>query len=275
MFAFFARLKWRLCGNLLGVVAVVLAGISQAYSQINSETGKPLLVFAAASLKDALEPVARDFETETGRAVSLSFAGTSMLARQVAAGAPADIFVSADVDWIAWLQGQGLTVAQDKQIIARNRLALVAPAESQLSSSVKVEDHLLWWLNETDGRLAMADPGHVPAGRYTKAALDHLVDKIGPFEDFKRRLAITENVRLASLLVGRREVPLGIVYWSDAVIDPKIKALGLFPDESHLPITYTAVRTKRGDPQASLFLEFLVSQKALTHFENVGLAAPH
>lgn len=236
---------------------------------------KPFLIFAAASLKDALEPIARDFEKETGRKVTLSFAGSSMLARQIAAGAPADIFISADLDWAAWLKVQNQIVPETQRIIARNRLALVAPSKSPFQEGGLLVETLVSWRDTDKSRLAVADPDHVPAGRYARAALKSLKSDIGSYDTFKVRFAIGGNVRLAALLVARGEVSLGIVYHSDAVTNPGLKLIGLFADGSHPDIAYPAVRLTRGRPEADVFLDYLLGEKARRHMADAGLTSHH
>lgn len=235
---------------------------------------RPILIFAAISMKNALEPIAAEFEKETGQKVIFSFAGTSALARQIAAGAPADLFISADIDWAAWLQVQNLTLPETQRIIAYNQLALVAPVDSAFSKSQDIVDILNEWREGTTARIAVADPEHVPAGRYARSSLMALENKIGRYETFEKRFAITGNVRLASLLVARKEVPLGIVYNSDAIIEPRIKLVGIFPSESHSDIVYPAVRTLNGRPKADSFVTYLGSKVAHKHLKDAGFSLP-
>lgn len=235
---------------------------------------KPILVFAAASLKDALEPIAADFEVKTGQMVTLSFAATSSLARQIAAGAPADLFVSADIGWVAWLKAQNLTAPETERIIAHNRLALIAPADSTFFKEQGIAEILLAWRKQGRGRLALADPEHVPAGRYARAALKELESQIGLYEVVNERFAIAGNVRLATLLVARKEAPLGIVYQSDAMAETRVKVVGLFSPESYPDIVYPALRTRDGLAKADIFLDYLVSPAAQGHIRDAGLIIP-
>lgn len=251
------------------VLALMLAGMP-----LRAEDEKPILVFAAVSLKDALEPIARAFETETGMTVEFSFAGTPTLARQIAAGAPADLFISADIDWATWLQAHNFIMPETQRIIAYNRLALIAPAESVIAQTPDIAAILQEWQARGRERIAVADPDNVPAGRYARSALKALEDRIGPYETLKERFAIAGNVRLALLLVARGEVPLGIVYRSDALIEPRVKIVGTFPPESHADIVYPAVRTLRGRPEADAFLAYLGSEMARMQLQKAGLSLP-
>ena len=233
-----------------------------------AKADEPLLIFAAVSLKDALEPIAQDFEENTGIDVRLSFAGTSTLARQLSAGAPADIFISADDIWMTWLNDRKLVDAASETIIARNRLALVAPSDTELESGKAPLKYLEAFLANGSGRIALADPDHVPAGRYAIAALSALIPTI---EQHRRRFATSENVRLTALLVGRGETPLGIVYKSDALLDPRLKELALFEEDTHAPIAYPAAITKNARFHARAFLTHLKSISAKRHIQAAGL----
>lgn len=235
---------------------------------------KPLLVFAAISMKSALEPIIADYEKETGRKVTLSAAGSSTLARQIAAGAPVDVFISADIDWVTWLKTQNLIASESHRIVARNQLALVVPKDAPVNDGQKVAEVLKAWLVEKDSRIAVANPDHIPAGRYARTALKKLESEIGPYKEVEKRMAITGNVRLASVLVGRAEVPLGIVYRSEAVNDPNIKLVGLFPSDSHPDIVYPALRLLNGRSDAATFLDYLGSSSAKMHFVKAGLFVP-
>lgn len=235
---------------------------------------KPLLVFAAISMKNALEPIAADYEKETGQKITFSFAGTSTLARQIAAGAPADLFISADIDWVGWLQVQNLTLPETQRTIALNRLALAAPIDSKFSSQQDITEILNEWRKGAVERIAVADPEYVPAGRYARSALMALEGEVGPYVALKKRFAIAGNVRIASLLVARKEVPLGIVYNSDTVIEPRIKLVGLFPPDSHADIVYPAVRIVEGRPEADSFVTYLGSAMAHKHFKDAGFSLP-
>lgn len=256
-------------------VLLIVGFFSLSLSQQGRADEKPLLVFAAISMKAALEPIIEDYQKETGRSVTLSFAGSSTLARQIAAGAPADVFISADIDWATWLRTQNLTIPESRRIVARNQLALVVPEKSSINDGKRVTEILKNWLDQDAGRIAVANPDHIPAGRYARATLKKLTNEIGPYEKIEERMAVTGNVRIASVLVGRGEVPLGIVYRSEAIIDPSIKLVGLFPSNTHPDIVYPAMRLLNGRSDADLFLDYLGSDSAKRHFVNAGLFVPN
>ncbi len=191
-----------------------------------------VLIFAAASLKSALDQVIEACEAATGKAATISYAGTSALAKQIEQGAPADIFFSADLDWMERLADQQLVQPQTTVNLLGNRLVLIAPAGSSAAISITHGFDLAGLLG--DGRLAMANVDAVPAGKYGKASLIAL----GVWERVAGRLAQAENVRAALALVATGEAPLGIVYATDAAAEPRVKVVGSFPADSHPPIIY-------------------------------------
>ena len=208
-------------------------------------------VFAAASLKNALDAIADAFRKETGKRVAISYAASSALARQIEQGAPADVFISADLDWMDYLQGRDLIKPESRRNLVGNRIALVAPASRGDAIDLK-PGALAAALG--DGRLAMATVAAVPAGKYGKAALEHL----GLWNEVARRLAETENVRAALTFVARGEAPLGIVYDSDARAEPGVKVVARFPETSHPPIVYPAALIRASArPEAARFLQAL------------------
>lgn len=242
-----------------------------------------LTVFAAASLKEALEEVSEAWTAQTGTPVRISFAGSSALARQISAGAPADVFISANSAWMDVLDDAGLLRARTRVDLLRNSLVLIAPADqaapisapapAPASASVSGQPPLLGAALDlpgmlgTEGRLAMALVDAVPAGIYGKAALQSL----GLWQGVDTRVAQTDNVRAALALVSTGEAPLGIVYATDALADPGVKVLGRFPDDSHPPIVYPAaiVAETRAD-SARAYLDFLSSPPAAAIFEQHG-----
>lgn len=258
---------------LLRLFLVLILSVLPVTQSIRAED-KPILVFAAISMKNALEPIAAGYEKKTGQKITFSFAGTSTLARQIAAGAPADLFISADIDWVGWLQVQNLTLPETQRTIAMNRLALAAPLDSPFSSEQDLTEILNEWRKGGVTRIAVADPEYVPAGRYARSALMALESEIGAYAALEKRFAIAGNVRIASLLVARKEVPLGIVYNSDTVIEPRIKLVGLFPPDSHANIVYPAVRTVEGRPEADSFVTYLGSAMAHKYFKDAGFSLP-
>jgi molybdate transport system substrate-binding protein len=228
---------------------------------------RDVLVFAAASLKDALDEIAAQVRRATGKRVAISHAASSALARQIEAGAPADLIVSADRDWMDYLAQRNLIRAGTRSDLLGNRLVLIAPAGSAADVAIAPGFPLARLLG--DGRLAMANTAAVPAGRYGKAALEAL----GVWPSVAGRLAQAENVRVALLLVARGEAPLGIVYRTDAAADPSVRVAGVFPEGTHPPIIYpVALTTASANPDAVALLAYLRSADARTAFERQGFA---
>ena len=228
---------------------------------------QPLTVFAAASLKTALDEANRAFTAETGVPVRTSYAASSALAKQIAEGAPADVFASADVDWMDDLGARKLVLAGTRIDLLGNRLVVVAQKNSPVSSLALDAHSFLAALAEQ--RLAVAEVSAVPAGRYAKAALRSL----DLWEVLRSRLAMVENVRSALRLVARGEAPLGIVYASDAVADPEVKVVATFPAQSHPTIVYPFAATAGGNVRpAGSYLEFLQGPSARAIFGKQGFA---
>ena len=226
-----------------------------------------LLVFAAASLQGAVDTIARRFEKAGGSPVAISFAASSTLARQIERGAPADVYVSASPKWTDRLEaGRWLRPGALGDLLG-NRLVLVAPAGQAAAVPIHHGFPLSRLLG--NGRLVMGDPSHVPAGQYAKAALETL----GVWRAVAGRVAGTPTVRHALALVARGEAPYGIVYATDAKADPNVVVVGVFPEEYHPPIRYTAVVPAASThPQAETFLRFLWSRAARSVFEGHGFA---
>ena len=226
---------------------------------------KDLLVFAAASLKNALDDIDASYKKETGKAVTVSFAASSALAKQVEQGAPADVFISADLDWMDYLAKKNQIKPETRSNLLGNSIVLVAPADSKVMAKVAPGFALASLLG--DGHLAMANTQSVPAGKYGKAALE----KLGVWDSVKDRVAQADNVRAALLLVSRGEAPLGIVYKTDVAADPKVKIVDSFPDDSHPPIIYpVAVIAASANPDAAAYLAYLKSPTAAAAFEKQG-----
>jgi molybdate transport system substrate-binding protein len=232
-------------------------------------TRAPVVVFAAASLTNALEEIDADYTKQTGVAVKESFASSSTLARQIEAGAPAQVFISADTKWMDYLAGKGLVGAQTT--LLGNALALIAPSDAAIGP--RGIGPGFDWLKPLgpDGRLSVGDPDHVPAGIYAKEALQHL----GVWNELEPRLARAEDVRGALALVERGDAPLGIVYVTDARVSAKVKIVGVFPPASHSPIVYPAAMVKGGDtPSVRNYFRFLRGTQARAIFARFGFAAP-
>jgi molybdate transport system substrate-binding protein len=215
-----------------------------------------LLVFAAASLTDVLEDVAEEFEERTGSSVRFSFAASSALARQIEAGAQAGVFVSADLEWMDYLQTRGLLDARTRRNVASNRLALIAPADSNMQLDIRPGFALKAALGR--GRLATGDPDIVPVGRYARSALTSL----GVWNDVADRLVRADNVRTALAYVASGEAPLGIVYETDARVQRQVRIVGVFPADTHPPIVYPAAAVARSSTLARQFLAFLTEPRA-------------
>ncbi len=222
-------------------------------------------VFAAASLKTALDGIGANWTKSSGKQAAMVYAGTPALAKQIAEGAPADIFISADIAWMEDLAGKGLIQTATRRDLLGNTLVLIAPADSAMAADFSKPADLLGALG--GGKLALADVKAVPAGKYAKAALESLKlwDAVEP------SLAQTENVRAALALVARGEAPLGIVYGSDAKAEPKVRIAATFPEASHPAIVYpVALVTNAPSPDAAAFLDYLLSAEAKALFESNG-----
>jgi len=224
-----------------------------------------VVVFAAASLKNALDDASAAYATDTGVKALISYAASSTLAKQVESGAPADIFISADLDWMDYLQKRNLIKPETRQTLLGNKLVLIAPADSTAKIEIAPGFALAGLLGNE--RLSMADPSAVPAGKYGKAALE----KLGVWASVSSKVAPAEDVRSALLLVSRGETPLGIVYATDAAADKGVRIVAAFPEDSHPPIVYPAALLASSDnPAAAAFLDFLKSDRARPFFERQG-----
>lgn len=243
----------------LALAAPFLPGVARAQ-------GSGLVVFAAASLKNALDEIAATWAKDTGKpAPRISYAASSALARQLEQGAPADLFISADLDWMDYAAGKNLIKADTRFNLLGNEIVLVAPQDSKTTTLAITGGDLAKAL--AGGKLSMGNVDAVPAGKYGKAALE----KLGAWTAVKDSTAQAENARAALLLVARGEAPLGIVYSTDAAAEPGVKVVATFPADSHPPITYPAALTREAkSADAKAFLDFLRSAKARTSFENQG-----
>jgi len=246
---------------LLAVVSVWLVGAPAAGL---AQPAAPITVFAAASLKNVLDEEGAAYTAKTGHAVRFSYAASSALARQIEQGAPADLFISADTDWMDYVGQRHLIVAATRRNLIANHLALIAPAGSKIQIRIGKGMPLAQVLG--DGRLAVAGPD-VPAGKYAKASLTAL----GIWDTVQPKLVQAENVRGALLFVAQGEAPLGIVYDTDAKVEPKVRIVGLFPDSSHPPIVYpAAMTTGAANPEAASFLGYLQGPEAAAVFRKFG-----
>jgi len=250
------------------VLATSLAVVACLATAIAAQAADaPLTVFAAASLKESMDEAAGAYEKATGRPVRVSYAGSSALARQIEQGAPADVFISADLDWMDELQGKGLIDTTTRRNLLGNTLVLVAPGNTGTSPLALQRGSDLRPLLGDNGRIALALVDSVPAGKYAKAAFTWL----GMWDTLHTHVAEAENVRAALLLVARGETPLGVVYGSDARAEPRVRVLATFPKDSHPPIVYPAARIKASThSQAAAFVEWLAAPATLEIFRRHG-----
>jgi molybdate transport system substrate-binding protein len=256
--------KQLVSGFRRSVAAVVCGWIGLAAA--HPAQADELLIFAAASLKDALDAAIVEYTAaETGREVVASYASSSTLARQIEQGAPADVFISANPEWMDYLAERDLIRADSRADLLGNGLVLVAPADGAATLEIAPGFDLAGALG--GGRLAMGDPDHVPAGLYGKAALENL----GVWDSVASQVARADNVRAALALVARGEAPLGVVYRSDAAADPSVRTVAAFPEDSHPPIIYpVAVIAGSQHPGAAGLADFLRSPIASLVFERFG-----
>jgi molybdate transport system substrate-binding protein len=248
------------------ILAIVLAAIAAAAAAPAANAqDKSVTVFAAASMKNALDEVNAAFNKQSGVKVVASYAASSALIKQIEQGAPADVFLSADVDWMDYGAKHDLIKTGTRVDLLGNKLVLIAPKDSKIDNVTIAPGFNLAAL-AGDGRIATGDVRAVPAGLYAKAALE----KLGVWGAVEAKLAMAENVRAALALVARGEAPLGIVYETDAKIDPGVKIVGVFPADSHPPIVYPVALTKDAKPDATPYVTFLSTATAKSIFERYG-----
>lgn len=246
---------------VLGLTLFLLS----AASALPPAMAADVTVFAAASLKEALDEQARQFEATTGNKVIISYGASSALAKQVDAGAPADAFISADLDWMDHVDQRGLLMPNTRVNLLRNTLVLIAPASSKATLRIGPRFALAAELGRE--KLAMANPDSVPAGKYGRSALERL----GVWGSVEKQVARAENVRAALALVSRGEAPFGIVYSTDALSDKGVKIVDTFPPESYPPIVYPAALLASGkSPAAMPLLDYLRSVAARSIWEKYG-----
>ena len=253
--------------RLFAILSFLLAATPPLAAQ------EQITVFAAASLKNALDDANAAFAKASGVKVVASYAASSALAKQIEQGAPADVFVSADLQWMDYAAERKLIKPDTRVNLLGNKLVLIAPQDSKLDkvTIAKGPGDLPFDIARLagDGRIAVADVKAVPAGLYAKAALESL----GAWTAAEGKLAMAENVRATLAFVARGETPIGIVYATDAKIEPKVKIVGVFPDSSYPPVTYpmaaTAVATNAG---VARYLEFLRRPAAKAIFERYGFS---
>jgi molybdate transport system substrate-binding protein len=257
-----SRRAW--IGRMAGLAAAALLawGLPQTSAQ---SQGSDLVIFAAASLKTALDAVNTQWQKETGKKAVISYAASSALAKQIEQGAPAQMFISADLDWMDYLAGKNLIKPDTRSNLLSNRIVLIAPKDKAQPVDIKAGFDIGKILG--GGRLSMANVDSVPAGKYGKAALE----KLGVWASVSNNTAQAENVRAALLLVSRGEAPAGIVYQTDAAADANVAIIGTFPEDSHPPIIYPITLTANStNPDAAAFLAYIRSAKARPLFEAQG-----
>jgi len=252
--------------HLFRVAVAALAGwlgIS-AFAAPASAADK-ITVFAAASLKNALDAANAAWTKETAKQTTVSYAASSALAKQIEAGAPADVFISADLAWMDYVAEKKLIKDGTRSYLLGNRIVLVASKDAAKPVDIKDGFDLAGLVG--DGKLAMGAVDSVPAGKYGKAALE----KLGVWSSVEGKVAGAESVRAALVLVSRGEAPYGIVYQTDAAADPGVAIVGTFPDDSHPPIIYPmAILSESKNLNAAAYLDFLKSDKAARFFTEQG-----
>ena len=248
---------------------VILAATFAALSLLVAvpAAAEQVIVFAAASLKEALDEQARRFETDTGNQVVVAYGASNALARQIEAGAPADLFISADLDWMDYVEQRGALLPASRVALLRNELVLIAPGKSTAALKIGRNFPLAAALGAE--KLALANPDSVPAGKYAKQALQSL----GVWSGVEKKVVGTENVRVALALVARGEALFGIVYRTDAVSESGVRILDSFPEATHAPIVYPAALTTNGKSKvARALLDALRSPQAQAIWSKYGFA---
>lgn len=246
--------QWRLTAWLLAALLAAAPGHAQ-----------DLTVFAAASMKESLDAVTEQYLRTTGVRAQPSYFASSALAKQIENGAPADVFISADIEWMDYLDNRKLLKAGSRVNLLHNRLVLIVPADNRMQIDIKPGMSLSDVLR--DGKLSMADPDSVPAGKYGRAALE----KLGVWKYVERSVVRGDNVRTALNFVARGEAPLGIVYQTDARAEKRVRIAGRFPPDTHPAIIYpVAVVASSRHAGAQTFVNYLKSTAARAIFEKYG-----
>jgi molybdate transport system substrate-binding protein len=249
------------------LVLLLMVGIAfDVRAPSAAEQDRPLIVFAAASLTDAVTEVSAAFTRETGIAVKTSFAASSVLARQIEAGAPATVFFAADEQWMDYLQTRNLLAPGSRKDVLANQLVLVAPADSTVTVKITSGPALVQALG--GARIATGDPDSVPVGKYAKAALI----KLGVWDQLQGRLVRAEDVRSALAFVARGDAPFGIVYLTDAKVEKRVKLLDVFPQDAYPPIRYPIAMTAGAGADAGRFIDFATGKRAAAIFQTYGFA---
>ena len=230
----------------------------------------PILVFDAASLTNVLDDLAKTFSEKSHVSVKSSPAASSVLAKQIEAGAPADVFFSADLEWMDYLEQRHLLKPGSRHDVVGNRLVLIAPAASRVALTIGKGVDFGPALGP-QGKLATGDPDSVPVGKYAKSALE----KLGVWDKVSGQIVRAENVRAALAFVARGEAPLGIVYETDAIAEKQVRIVAVFPQDTHAPIRYPIAVTTHGGPAAQQFVDFVRSKDAGDIFRKYGFEPLH
>lgn len=258
-----ARRKWLGRMLALAAAAAVACGVPQP-TPAQAEDQGDLVVFAAASLKNALDNIHAQWSKDTGKSARISYAASSALAKQIEQGAPAQLFISADIPWMDYVEKKGLIRKETRSDLLGNRIVLIAPRDKAKAVDIKPGFDLATLIGV--GRLAIANVDAVPAGRYGKASLV----KLGVWDKVSGKLAQAENVRAALLLVSRAEAAAGIVYRTDAAADKGVTIIGTFPEDTHPKIVYPIALTRSAGANAAAFLAYIRSAKAKPNFDKEG-----
>jgi molybdate transport system substrate-binding protein len=250
---------------MITIVALLTSGMPTLATAADADA---ITVFAAASTTNAMNDIGKMFSEKFHAKYTPSYASSSTLAKQIEKGAPANVFISADEPWMNYLDERKLVEPGTRSDLLGNRLVLIAPADSKTTKvDIGTKFDLVKLLGSS--KLAVGDPDHVPAGKYAKAALQ----KLGIWNETESKLARAADVRGALTLVERGESPFGIVYATDAAITPKVKVVGVFPEDTHPKIVYpTAIIAGKATPSAKKFLEFLKTPEAKAVFEKYGFS---
>lgn len=253
---------------LAATLLVVWLGVALAQQPADARDARPVIFFAATSLQTSLNAIAAEWRRETGKRVTFSYAASSALARQLDQGAPADLFASADLDWMDWAQARNLVRPETRRTILGNKLVLIEPTE-RATTALPIGPGFPLARAIGESRLATGNPQVVPVGRYARQALTSL----GVWAEVAPRLAGTDNVRAALALVARGEARFGIVYETDARSEPRVRVVDAFPPTSHSPIVYPfAITAASTNSDAAIFLEYLRSPAAIRIFEAEGFS---
>lgn len=254
---------------ILGVLTglcLLVCGAAAPVMVVAADDSQGVLVFAAASLADVMDELGKAFTAQTHVQVKSSLAASSALAKQIEAGAPADLFFSADLEWMDYLDQRKLLRPGSRHDVVLNRLVLIAPADSKVAVKIGPGFDLLKALG--DGKLATGDPDSVPVGKYAHTALE----KLGVWDRVSSRIVRAENVRAALAFVARGEAPLGIVYRTDALAEKRVRIVDEFPENSHPPVIYPVALTTHASPQAQRFEDFVTSDAAKAIFRQFGFS---